>query len=284
VIKMQRPILEDSFYKISIYQIIKTIEREMEFNYFTVGRRIVMKQKAGIAIGGKLSSPLAIMVAARAIHKTFQTVHDKIQYKRGQEKMIDGVSITDDVTIWTVINKEEKEGNQLGWERIKQFFEDFKKHTSNTLNVVLEPESDTYNMAECTITNMKEKIICTFNNKNFESIVEHGKQKVKKGIARKSPHGNHIKINIIRETMKAIQENCTNKHDCYIHLAKYIFEIIQIYDWDQKWIKDALFSMQNSNFSIDWLKIYKDLWKGKRKIEALDVLQYIELEQIKGII
>ena len=92
-----------NFMFMSTSQLCLLIEFEMKNCFFLLGRKSVLKQIKGLSIGGHLSSALAIMLANYAEHMSLGFPSNNLLLSPDGSLLIDGIRITDDGLIITVI-------------------------------------------------------------------------------------------------------------------------------------------------------------------------------------
>ena len=100
-----KPLLENSFYKLDIQQIIDLISYDMNNAWFKLGNSLIGKQKEGLSIGGFLSSMLAIMLANYAEHSTITSSLYGSKFFHKNSQILDGLRATDDGLIFIAIDQ-----------------------------------------------------------------------------------------------------------------------------------------------------------------------------------
>ena len=86
----------ENFLFISVQQLKELIMHEKDNCFFLLGERLVLRQRKGIAIGGHLSSALAIMLANYAEHMSLCALMSHKVMDVSSYDMIGGLRITDD--------------------------------------------------------------------------------------------------------------------------------------------------------------------------------------------
>ena len=179
---VKEPDMVKNFMFISTSQLCLLIEFEMKNCFFLLGRKSVLKQIKGLSIGGHLSSALAIMLANYAEHMSLVFPSNNLLLSPNGSLLIDGIRITDDGLIITVIKKSQPV--TIAVKMLEAFIRDFEINSGRSLNIVLADLSRIYHIFENTVVNTGCQIIVRFNVKNYVSVRETGSQKIKKGIYR----------------------------------------------------------------------------------------------------
>jgi hypothetical protein len=179
IVYHNKPILTDNFYFISTAIICKIIIHQIQNNYFMIGTEIISKQLIGLPMGGHLSSALAIMLANYAEDLCLSPPHTPSNLYHNN---ITGVRLTDDGIIVHIINTTQKYAHEIGNYAIKSYIKDFISHSGKSLNMVIEPLNNRYEVAECVIYTHKDNVYTTYNNKNFHHVHKFHCQKIAKGM------------------------------------------------------------------------------------------------------
>ena len=162
---------------------------------------------------------------------------------------------------------------------LEAFIRDFEINSGRSLNIVLADLSRIYHIFENTVVNTGCQIIVRFNVKNYGSVRETGRQKIKKGIDKRSAVASSIYINTIMNTLMRIRKGSSYDILCVIAVLQYVYEISCSLKWDQSWIRKALFKMcsHKSQQSDLWVWILKDLPSSKNENYLLSLLQKIDI-------
>jgi hypothetical protein len=130
-------------------------------------------------MGGHLSSALAIMLANYAEDLCLSPPHEIHNLYKNN---ITGVRLTDDGLIVHLINITQPYAFDIGHYAIKTYMKDFMHNSGKSLNFVIEPLNNKYEIAECIIYIIKDNIYSLYNNKNYEHVCKYKCQKIAKGM------------------------------------------------------------------------------------------------------
>ena len=138
---------------------------------------------------------------------------------------INGVRATDDALIFTVEDSRDPEWASKSKRKLEIFKSLFLAIMGN-LTLEFDDYSDSYEFTENVVINTYCDIVVTYNNKNFESLVHNGTQKIIKGCHANSLTSHSIKINTISNTFLRIDKSTSFDAFTIEACLKYIYEII----------------------------------------------------------
>ena len=254
---LQKPKIMENFLFISVQQLKELIMHEKDNCFFLLGERLVLRQRKGIAIGGHLSSALAIMLANYAEHMSLCALMSHKVMDVSSYDMIGGLRITDDGLLFVVVNKQWKNADELAMMILEVFVGLFMFFSGKTLNLIFEDYCDKYEFLENLVYHKNASILVRFNSKNFMSVRTVGTQTIKKGAARFSATSASIKINTIMSTMFRIRAGSSFDFLCQCDALKFIYEVIVAYKWPGNWIESALYKSASHSSQVEglWDKI-----------------------------
>ena len=271
-----KPKLEENFYFISKSQIWELVIFDLDNCYFMLGQHTLIKQNKGLSIGGQLSSALAIMLANYAEHKTLSELFTG-NILRNQEGLliIDGLRITDDGLIFVVINRC-VQGEDFAFQVISAFIAKFEQFTGHSLNIILAKQSNEYQIFENSVINLNSKVVVMFHVKNFQSLLQTGVQKIKKGVHPISACSTLIKVNTLMQTFMRIKHGSTFDIFCLLSSLQFIFEVNTGFNWDPIWTKHAVYKLMfHARFSGEIWHFLNRVLVSKGYNNNVFILQWI---------
>ena len=253
------PDIESAFYCITIEQIVSIIMYEFKNGWFLLGESLIARQKAGLSIGGHLSSAEAIMLANFAEHKALSSSLYQHKFFYRGIRVIDGVRATDDALIFTV--GDVRNPNCLvESKKILELFKALFLAIMGNLVLEFDDHADCYEFTENIITNVFSEIIVSYNNKNFQSLITCGAQKIIKGAHPSSLSSNSIKVNTISNSMVRIGRCCSLDSFTIEACLKYIYEVLVSFKWPISWIYQALKNLnaRGGHSQVIWHLLFEE--------------------------
>jgi hypothetical protein len=265
IVMIKAPKLMNEFYYLNVDQIIKVIIHDMSNAYFRLGvRDQIMRQTAGLSIGGHLSSALAIMLANYGEHMALSSIYSSNFFSVFDKLIIEGVRIVDDGLLFFANDK-----LNCNWEIefgfvLELFLKWFGHFTGNTLNLVFDKLSSSYEFLENKLFLDDNCLKISCNIKNFESLVKNGQQKYVKGIHKYLIISSRIKMHTIFTSFLRIDRGCSEHELIIISALKFIYVVLCAYKWPKHWIKEAVSIMSSRNstnimFRTAWIYILNNI-------------------------
>ena len=115
---------------------------------FLLGEKLILRQKKGIAIGGHMSSALAIMLANYAEHMSLNAMVNYSVMGLKCNEIIGGLRITDDGLIFIVVNRKWRHAAKLAAMVFELFVRLFMVFSNGSLNLIFEDYCRVYEFLE----------------------------------------------------------------------------------------------------------------------------------------
>ena len=177
------------------------IVHEKDNCVFLLGEKLILRQRKGIAIGGHLSSALAIMLANYAEHMSLSAMVNYTVMGLKCNDIIGGLRITDDGLIFVAVNRKWRQATKLAAMVLDLFVGLFMTFSNGCLNLIFEDYCRVYEFLENVVFHNNDKFVVRFTSKNFKCVRKDGLQKIKKVAARFSAMSANININTITATL-----------------------------------------------------------------------------------
>ena len=263
---LKEPKIQDNFLYISVEQLKMLILHEKDNCVFLLGEKLILRQKKGIAIGGHMSSALAIMLANYAEHMSLNAMVNYSVMGLKCNEIIGGLRITDDGLIFIVVNRKWRHAAKLAAMVFELFVRLFMVFSNGSLNLIFEDYCRVYEFLENLVFHNNDKVVVRFNSKNFKCVWKDGLQKIKKGAARFSATSANIKINTIMSTFFRIRAGSSFDFLCQCDSLMFIYEVIVAFKWPENWIESALYKAAAHRSQVEglWEKVIVIFNKVKR--------------------
>ena len=125
-----KPKIDGNFDHLSVEQVKKLIIHEKENCFFLLGENMVMRQRKGIAIGGYISSALAILLANYAEHMAMSTMMEKRFMNVQGSDLLGGLRITDDGLVLITVDRRWQNHEKIAATILKKFISLFMSYTN----------------------------------------------------------------------------------------------------------------------------------------------------------
>ena len=129
---------------------------------FLLGEKLILRQKKGIAIGGHMSSVLAIMLANYAEHMSLSAMVNYTVMSLKCNMIIGGLRITDDGLLFIVVNRKWTHTAKLAAMVLELFVQLFMVFSNGSLNLIFEDYCRVYEFLENLVFHNHDKVVVRF--------------------------------------------------------------------------------------------------------------------------
>ena len=155
---LKEPKIRDNFLYISVEQLKMLILHEKDNCVFLLGEKLILRQKKGIAIGGHMSSALAIMLANYAEHMSLSAMVNYSVMGLKCNEIIGGLRITDDGLIFVAVNRKWRQATKLCAMVLDLFVGLFMTFSNGSLNLIFEDYCRVYEFLENLVSIIMTKL------------------------------------------------------------------------------------------------------------------------------